>query len=65
MPSYDSPRRALEFMLLTAARTKEIRLAEKAEIDFEARCWNKPAEHMKGKKGKRRPHSVPLSKQGA
>jgi integrase len=62
-PSYDSPRWALEFMLLTAARTKEIRLAEKAEIDFEARCWNKPAEHMKGKKGKRRPHSVPLSDQ--
>ena len=49
--------RALEFAILTAARSQEVRLARWNEIDFTARIWNVPAEHMKMK----REHTVPLS----
>lgn len=49
--------RALEFAILTAARSGEVRGARWREIDFEARVWNVPAERMKRK----RPHAVPLS----
>jgi integrase len=62
-PSVESTRWALELLLLTASRSKEVRLATWSEIDFEARCWTKPAEHMKGRKGKRVQHRVPLSDQ--
>ena len=48
---------ALEFIILTAARTGEVRLATWDEIDLESATWNLPAEHMK----MRRPHRVPLS----
>src|SRR5262245_51210679 len=51
-----SGRLGLEFLILTAARTSEVRLAEWKEIDFEACRWNRPKEHMK----MRREHSVPL-----
>jgi len=50
-------------LLLTASRAKEVRLATWSEIDFEARCWTRPPEHMKGRKGKRVQHRVPLSDQ--
>lgn len=49
--------RALEFLILTAARSQEVRLAEWREIDLEAATWTVPAEHMKAG----REHKVPLS----
>ena len=48
---------ALEFLILTAARTGEVIGARRSEIDFHARLWTVPAERMKGK----REHRVPLS----
>jgi integrase len=48
---------ALEFLVLTAARTGEVIGARHSEIDFRARMWTVPAERMKGK----RKHRVPLS----
>ena len=49
--------RALEFAILTAARTGEIIGARWAEIDFAERLWTVPAERMKAGKE----HRVPLS----
>ena len=48
--------RALEFMVLTAARTGEVRGALWGEIEFEQKAWTIPAERMKMK----REHRVPL-----
>lgn len=50
-------RLALEFLILTAARPGEVRLATWAELDLEAGEWTRSAERMKAK----RPHVVPLS----
>ena len=50
--------RALEFAILTAARTGEVIGAEWSEIDLKAGVWTVPAERMKGSKE----HQVPLSK---
>jgi integrase len=49
--------RALEFLVLTAARTEEVLLARPVEINERERLWTAPAEHMKLK----REHLVPLS----
>lgn len=49
--------RALEFTVLTAARTSEVLNLTWGEIDLEARCWVCPAGRMKMK----REHRVPLS----
>lgn len=49
--------KALEFTILTAARSGEVRGATWDEIDLEARVWVVPAERMKAKKE----HRVPLS----
>jgi integrase len=49
--------RALEFAILTAARSGEVRLSTWAEIDLEAKIWTVPAERMKAE----REHRVPLS----
>jgi integrase len=49
--------RALEFAILTAARTGEVLGATWAEIDLEGRLWTVPAERMKAG----REHRVPLS----
>lgn len=49
--------RALEFALLTAARSGEVRGATWAEIDADSKIWTIPAVRMKGKKE----HRVPLS----
>lgn len=51
--------RALEFTILTAARTGEVIGAEWGEIDLTSRLWTVPAGRMKGKKE----HRVPLSSQ--
>ncbi len=53
--------RALEFAILTATRTGEVIGAKPAEFDLEQALWIVPAERMKGRKGKRREHRVPLS----
>jgi integrase len=50
-------RLALEALILTAARSGEIRGAEWSEVDFDARTWTVPAERMKAGKV----HVVPLS----
>lgn len=49
--------RALEFAILTAARTGEVIGATWDEIDLAAKVWTVPAGRMKGK----REHRVPLS----
>ena len=49
---------ALEFMILTAARTGEIRGAKWEEIDLTTNVWTVPAERMKAG----REHRIPLSK---
>ncbi len=49
--------RALEFLILTAARTGEVIDAKPAEFDLDAKVWRIPAERMKAG----REHRVPLS----
>ncbi len=49
--------KALEFLILTAARTGEVINAKWSEIDFEAKLWTVPAERIKGRKE----HRVPLT----
>jgi len=51
--------RALEFAVLTAARSGEVRGARWGELNLAERLWIVPAERMKAK----REHRVPLSKQ--
>lgn len=48
---------AFEFLVLTAARSGEVREAVWSEIDLERKIWEIPADRMKMK----RPHRVPLS----
>jgi integrase len=52
-------RLALEALILTAARSGEIRMARWPELDLKAGLWSIPAERMK----MGRPHIVPLSPQ--
>lgn len=49
--------RAVEFLALTATRTREARLAEFSEFDMQAKTWTVPAVRMKRGKA----HVVPLS----
>jgi integrase len=49
---------AIEFLILTAARSGEVRLATWKEIDLEQKLWTIPAERMKGNAE----HVVPLSR---
>lgn len=49
--------RALEFAILTAARSGEVRKATWDEIDLDTKLWTIPAERMKAGRG----HIVPLS----
>lgn len=49
--------RALEFAILTAGRSGEVRWATWDEVDTEARTWTVPADRMKA----HREHVVPLS----
>lgn len=50
-------RLALMFVIATAARSQEVRLARWSQIDLENRLWNRPAAIMKGGVG----HSVTLN----
>ena len=52
-----STRLAFEFLVLTAARSGEVRLATWDEIDMDAATWTVPGERMKAG----RDHRVPLS----
>ena len=47
--------RVVEFAILTAGRSNEVRSAEWNEIEAEAKVWTVPAARMKT----RRPHRVP------
>ncbi|MRW94282.1 tyrosine-type recombinase/integrase [Duganella sp. FT80W] len=49
--------RAVEFAILTACRSGEVRGARWSEFDLEKKVWTIPAERMKAK----REHEVPLS----
>ena len=49
--------RALEFLILTAARSNEVRNAKWTDIDLNKRLWVVPAEAMK----RGLPHTVPLN----
>jgi len=53
--------RALEFAILTAARSGEVRGATWGETDLQTGTWSVPAERMKAA----RPHRVPLSADAA
>ena len=54
---------ALEFAILTAVRSGEVRGAMWSEIDMAAEVWTIPGERMKAQKGQKapKPHRVPLS----
>ena len=52
-----STRLAFEYLVLTASRSQEVRLAEWDEVDLEVELWEIPASRMKAG----RPHKVPLS----
>ena len=56
---HEDTKLALEFLILTAARSGEVRHATWEQIDLDAAVWTVPAENMK----MRRPHRVPLSRQ--
>ena len=51
-----STKLAFEFLVLTAARSGEVRAADWSELDWEPGTWEIPAARMKA----RRPHRVPL-----
>lgn len=55
--SYVGTNLALQFLILTATRSAEVREARWCEIDFKKRIWTIPASRMKAK----REHVVPLS----
>jgi len=55
--SQPATRLAFEWLILTATRSGETRLARRSEVDEPSRLWTIPAERMKAK----RPHIVPLS----
>ena len=54
---HDSAKLAFEFLVLTTARSNEVRGAQWSEIDMDARTWTIPAERMKAGEE----HRVPLS----
>ncbi len=53
----ETVRLAIEYLILTAARSGEVRGATSLEIDLEARAWSIPADRMKAG----RAHRIPLS----
>lgn len=64
-PNFDAVRLALEFLILCASRSGEVRGAAWSEINLGKAVWTIPALRMKtGMTGKApRPHTVPLSPQ--
>ena len=55
--AYPATKLCFEFLVLTACRSGEVRLATWDEIDLETNTWTIPPERMKAK----REHRVPLS----
>ena len=55
--AWPATKRALEFLVLTACRSGEVRGAMWSEVDLEGATWTVPAERMKAGKE----HRVPLS----
>jgi integrase len=53
--------RALELCVLTAMRTGAVLGAKRSEINEAEATWTIPPERMKGPKGKRKEHRVPLT----
>jgi len=53
----------LRLLMLTFVRTNELIGAQWSEIDWDTKIWTIPAERMKGKKGSKKQHLVPLSEQ--
>lgn len=53
--------RALEWIILTATRANETLKALPSEIDVGESSWTIPKIRMKGRKGRKRPHRIPLS----
>ena len=53
----------LWLFMLTFVRTTELIGADWSEINWEQKIWTIPAERMKGKRGSRKEHLVPLSEQ--
>jgi integrase len=51
----------LRLLMLTFVRTTELIGADWSEINWEQKIWTIPAERMKGKRGSRKEHLVPLS----
>jgi integrase len=49
--------KALEFLILTAARTSEVIKLRRSEIDMDQKIWTVPPDRIKGRKE----HRVPLS----
>ncbi|MCR0981771.1 tyrosine-type recombinase/integrase [Roseomonas populi] len=63
-PAYPPGRIAMRLLAITAVRSKELRgamPAELEELDGPNPIWRIPAERMKGRKGKKREHVVPLA----
>ncbi len=56
---------ALRLLMLTATRTSEVRFAKWQDFDLDKGYWTIPEEQQgrKGKQGKRKAHTVPLSRQ--
>ena len=53
----------LQLLMLCFMRTTELIGADWSEINWEKKVWTIPPERMKGKRGSRKEHLVPLSKQ--
>lgn len=53
----------LHLLMLTFVRTTELIAADWSEINWKEKVWTIPAERMKGKRGSRKEHLVPLSDQ--
>ena len=54
---------ALRLLIQSGVRSKEARGAHIDEFDLEKEIWTIPAERMKGKKGKKKPHAIPITKE--
>jgi len=53
----------VHLLMLTFVRTTELIAADWSEVNWEEKVWTVPPERMKGKRGSRKEHIVPLSDQ--
>ena len=54
---------ALRMLIQSGVRSKEGRGAHIDEFDLEKGVWTIPAERMKGRKGKKKSHAIPITKE--